>query len=93
MVCRGHALSGRATQGLRYGIDSDGSWPLGTQSSDGRRSDEICPGQHWTYHFTVTEEMVGAWPFHDHSRHIAESVNRGLSALRAITSPRAIRHR
>jgi hypothetical protein len=52
--------------GLRYGIDSDGSWPLGTQSTDGRRSDEICPGQYWVYHFTVTEEMIGAWPFHDH---------------------------
>ena len=25
--------------GLGYGIDSDGSWPFGTQSSDGRRSD------------------------------------------------------
>jgi plastocyanin len=64
--------------GLRYGIDSDGSWPLGTQSTDGRRSDEICPGQYWVYHFTVTEKMIGAWPFHDHSRHIGESVNRGL---------------
>ncbi|MFL6602560.1 MAG: galactose oxidase-like domain-containing protein [Steroidobacteraceae bacterium] len=64
--------------GLRYGIDSDGSWPLGTQSTDGRRSDEICPGQFWLYHFTITEQMVGAWPFHDHSRHIGESVNRGL---------------
>lgn len=64
--------------GLRYGIDSDGSWPLGTQASDGRRSDEICPGQTWIYHFDVTAEMVGAWPFHDHSRHIGESVNRGL---------------
>jgi hypothetical protein len=31
--------------GLRYGIDSDGSWPFGTQSDDGRRSDEICPGK------------------------------------------------
>ena len=30
--------------GVRYGIDSDGSWPFGTQSDDGRRSDEICPG-------------------------------------------------
>ena len=64
--------------GLRYGIDSDGSWPFGTQASDGRRSDEICPGQTWTYRFAVTEEMIGAWPFHDHSRHIGESVNRGL---------------
>ena len=64
--------------GLRYGIDSDGSWPLGTQATDGRRSDEICPGESWTYRFDVTDEMVGAWPFHDHSRHIGESVARGL---------------
>lgn len=64
--------------GLAFGIDSDGSWPFGTQTGDGRRSDEICPGQSWTYIFDVTDEMVGAWPFHDHHRHINESVNRGL---------------
>src|SRR4051794_8458950 len=52
--------------GLAYGIDSDGAWPLGTQSADGRRSDEICPGQEWIYTYDVTDEMVGAWPFHDH---------------------------
>jgi len=64
--------------GLRYGIDSDGSWPFGTQSDDGRRSDEICPGQTWTYTFEVTEESIGAWPFHDHYRNIGADVNRGL---------------
>jgi plastocyanin len=64
--------------GLRYGIDSDGSWPFGMQSSDGRRSDEICPGQSWTYTFQVTDETVGAWPFHDHCRQIGAAVNRGL---------------
>ncbi|HEX6700634.1 MAG TPA: galactose oxidase-like domain-containing protein [Gaiellaceae bacterium] len=65
--------------GLVYGIDSDGSWPFGTQASDGRRSDEICPGQTWTYTFDVTNESLGAWPFHDHSsRMISESVDRGL---------------
>ncbi len=64
--------------GVRYGIDSDGSWPFGTQSDDGRRSDEICPGQTWTYTFQVTEETVGAWPFHDHYRNIGANVNRGL---------------
>jgi plastocyanin len=64
--------------GLRYGIDSDGSWPFGTQSDDGRRSDEICPGQMWTYTFEVTEETIGAWPFHDHYRNIGADVNRGL---------------
>jgi hypothetical protein len=64
--------------GLRYGIDSDGSWPLGLQAADGRRSDEICPGQSWTYTFDVTQEMIGAWPFHDHYRNIGAVVNRGL---------------
>jgi FtsP/CotA-like multicopper oxidase with cupredoxin domain len=64
--------------GLLYGIDSDGSWPLGTQTADGRRSDEICPGQDWTYTYDVTEKMVGAWPFHDHYQNIAANINRGL---------------
>jgi FtsP/CotA-like multicopper oxidase with cupredoxin domain len=64
--------------GLRYGIDSDGSWPFGTQASDGRRSDEICPGQTWTYTYEVTEDTIGAWPFHDHCRQIGAAVNRGL---------------
>lgn len=64
--------------GLLYGADSDGSWPFGTQITDGRRSDEICPGQTWTYRYDVRDDMIGAWPFHDHSHHIGESVNRGL---------------
>src|SRR6516164_5738674 len=64
--------------GVRYGIDSDGSWPFGTQSDDGRRSDEICPGQTWTYTYEVTEQTVGVWPFHDHYRNIGTYVNRGL---------------
>ncbi len=64
--------------GLSYGIDSDGAWPFGTEASDHRRSDEICPGQTWTYTFDITDEMVGAWPFHDHWRDIGQYVNRGL---------------
>jgi len=64
--------------GVRYGIDSDGSWPFGTQSVDGRRSDEICPGQTWTYTYEVTEETIGVWPFHDHCRNIGTYVNLGL---------------
>lgn len=64
--------------GLEYGIDSDGSFPFGTQSNDGRRSDEICPGQTWIYTFDVRSEMIGAWPFHDHYRDIGMAINRGL---------------
>jgi len=64
--------------GVRYGIDSVGSWPFGTQSDDGRRSDEILPGQTWTYMYEVTEKSIGAWPFYDHYRNIGTYVNRGL---------------
>jgi plastocyanin len=64
--------------GLIYGIDSDGSWPFGVHDADGRRSDAICPGQTWCYVFDVTEDTIGAWPFHDHHMHITESVDRGL---------------
>ena len=66
--------------GLIYGVDSDGSWPFGVHhvSHDGRRSDTICPGKTWTYVFDVTDETVGAWPFHDHHMNIGENTNRGL---------------
>ena len=77
--------------GLRYGIDSDGSWPFGTQSTNGRRSDEICPGQSWTYTYEVTEAMVGAWPFHDHHRQIGQFVNRGLFGGLVVLPRRGVR--
>jgi FtsP/CotA-like multicopper oxidase with cupredoxin domain len=64
--------------GLVYGIDSDGSWPFGVADPDGRRSDAICPGDEWCYTFDVTEETIGAWPFHDHYAHVSDNVNLGL---------------
>ncbi len=64
--------------GLEYGISSDGAWPFGTRSDDGRRSDEICPGQIWTYTFHIDDDTVGAWPFHDHYRNLSADINRGL---------------
>ncbi len=64
--------------GLEYGIESDGAWPFGTQSADGRRSDEICPNQSWTYTYDIDQTMVGTWPFHDHAQHPSEAINRGL---------------
>lgn len=78
--------------GLSYGIDSDGAWPFGTEAHDGtaiRRSDEICPGQTWTYTFDVTDEMVGAWPFHDHWRDIDQSrpVRRDCRQTKALQIP------
>jgi plastocyanin len=77
--------------GLSYGIDSDGAWPFGTESSDHRRSDEICPGQVWTYTFDITDEMVGAWPFHDHWRDIGQYINRGLFGA-VVVKPKDHKH-
>jgi len=91
-VCNGddqpHSLH---VHGLVYGIDSDGSWPFGVQDTGGRRSDAICPGQTWCYVFDVTEETIGAWPFHDHHMHIGEVVNRGLFGGIVVRDPRAPR--
>ena len=64
--------------GVDYGIDSDGAWPFGVQAADGRRSDEICPGEKWTYTIRVSDDSVGCWPFHSHTRNTATSVDRGL---------------
>lgn len=77
--------------GLIYGIDSDGSWPLGVVSPDSRRSDEICPGQSWTSVYDVTDETIGAWPFHDHHMGISESANRGLVGMVVVRDPQAVK--
>ena len=77
--------------GVRYGIESDGAWPFGTRTRSGRRSDEIRPGESWTYVFDVTEETIGVWPFHDHVRHVNANVNRGLFGALIVRDPAARR--
>ncbi|MEH2574713.1 galactose oxidase-like domain-containing protein [Bradyrhizobium sp. AZCC 1708] len=74
--------------GLVYGIDSDGSWPFGVADADGRRSDVICPGDEWCCTFDVTEETIGAWPFHDHYTDIYDHVNLGLFGGLIVRDPR-----
>src|SRR5687768_9309257 len=65
--------------GLRYGIDSDGSWPFGTQAAHhGGRSDAICPDETWTYTYDVPDNALGAWPFHDHTHHMHRKIDQGL---------------
>jgi plastocyanin len=74
--------------GLQYGIDSDGSWPFGVMSHDGRRSDEICPGEEWCYVFDATKDTIGAWPFHDHGMDLVAHVNRGLFGAVIVRDPK-----
>jgi plastocyanin len=75
--------------GLHYGIDSDGAWPFGVATRDGRRSDEILPGQSWTYAFDATDDTVGAWAFHDHVHDVGLNVNRGLFGGLVVRDPHA----
>jgi plastocyanin len=77
--------------GLRYGIESDGAWPRGVATRDRRRSDEILPGQTWTYIFDVTESTIGAWPFHDHVRDVQGNMNLGLIGGIIVRDPKAVR--
>ena len=72
--------------GVHYGIDSDGVWPLGVKGGR-QRSDEICPGDSWTYVLDVTEDSIGAWPFHDHCRMVTPGTNRGLFGGLVVRDP------
>lgn len=74
--------------GLRYGIDSDGSWPFGTEAAHhGGRSDAICPGQTWIYTFDVPDNALGAWPFHDHTHHMDSKIDQGLLGGIVVLGP------
>lgn len=74
--------------GLRYGIDSDGSWPFGTEMGHhGGRSDAICPGETWTYTFDVPDDAIGAWPFHDHTHHMDNKIDQGLFGGIVVLGP------
>lgn len=92
-----HVLNGDSdchslhVHGVKYGIDSDGAWPFGVATRRGRRSDEILPGQSWTYTFDVTEETIGVWAFHDHTHMVQANVNRGLFGALVVRDPAAPR--
>jgi FtsP/CotA-like multicopper oxidase with cupredoxin domain len=74
--------------GVRYGIDSDGSWPFGTEAAHhGGRSDAICPGDTWTYTFDVPDDAIGAWPFHDHTHHHHTKIDQGLFGGIVVLGP------
>lgn len=75
--------------GLVYGIDSDGSYPFGVHDATGHRSDAICPGESWCYIFDVTEDTIGAWPFHDHYMDLDAQASRGLFGAVIVRDPKA----
>lgn len=84
--CDTHAHS-LHVHGLAYGVDSDGAYPFGVVAPDGRRSDEICPGETWLYEFEVRDDMVGCWPFHSHYRLTKKFTDQGLFGGIVVRDP------
>jgi len=82
---RPHSLH---VHGLAYGVDSDGAFPFGVDGATGGRSDQICPGERWTYEFDVTEDMIGCWPFHSHVHHVQEATDLGLFGGIVVRNPK-----
>jgi FtsP/CotA-like multicopper oxidase with cupredoxin domain len=66
--------------GVRYAPSSDGAFVPGVSGRDG----DVMPGMSWTYKLTALPTSVGAWPYHDHSRAMDESIAGGMYGMLSI---------
>jgi len=60
--------------GVHYVPDHDGTY-MGIYS---RKSGMVAVGETWTYEWTVGEDSIGVWPYHDHGPMEMMSTNLGL---------------
>jgi manganese oxidase len=66
--------------GVKYKPSSDGAFVPGVSGRDG----DVKPGQTWTYRLTAARGTQGVWPYHDHSRSMAESIEGGMYGMLSI---------
>jgi FtsP/CotA-like multicopper oxidase with cupredoxin domain len=66
--------------GVHYRPSSDGAYVPGVSGRDGN----VKPGQSWTYRLTAGRESVGAWPYHDHSPSMHDSIDGGMYGMLSI---------
>ncbi|MEA2245934.1 MAG: hypothetical protein QOH46_463 [Solirubrobacteraceae bacterium] len=66
--------------GVHYKPSSDGAFVPGFSGRDG----DVKPGQTYTYRLTAGEDSAGAWPYHDHSRSMDESIAGGMYGMLSI---------
>lgn len=66
--------------GVRYRPSSDGAYVPGVSGGDGN----VKPGRTWTYVLDAGRDAVGAWPYHDHSPSMHESIAGGLYGMLSI---------
>jgi FtsP/CotA-like multicopper oxidase with cupredoxin domain len=66
--------------GVHYKPSSDGAFLPGFSGKDG----DVRPGQTWTYRLRAGEDSAGAWPYHDHSPSMEQSIAGGMYGLLSI---------
>jgi FtsP/CotA-like multicopper oxidase with cupredoxin domain len=66
--------------GVHYKPSSDGAYVPGFSGRDG----DVKFGQAWTYRLTAGRDSVGAWPYHDHSPSMHESIDGGMFGFVSI---------
>jgi FtsP/CotA-like multicopper oxidase with cupredoxin domain len=66
--------------GVSYKPNSDGAYVPGVSGPDGN----VLPGRTWTYRLTAGAQSRGAWPYHDHSPSMHESIAGGMYGMLSI---------
>jgi FtsP/CotA-like multicopper oxidase with cupredoxin domain len=66
--------------GVHYKPSSDGAFVPGVSGRDAN----VRPGQSWTYRLTAGADSVGAWPYHDHSPTMHDSIDGGMYGMLSI---------
>jgi FtsP/CotA-like multicopper oxidase with cupredoxin domain len=79
-----HAPHSMHFHGVRYKPSSDGAFVPGVSGRDG----DVMPGQSWTYRLTALRTSVGAWPYHDHSPSMHDSIDGGMFGMLSILGRR-----
>ena len=69
--------------GVHYRPESDGAYVPGFST----RGANVKPGESYTYTLEARPGSAGAWPYHDHSPSMAESIGGGLYGALSILGP------
>jgi FtsP/CotA-like multicopper oxidase with cupredoxin domain len=66
--------------GVHYPPSSDGAYVPGLSGRDA----DVMPGQTWTYRLDAGANSNGAWPYHDHSPSMHDSIMGGMYGMLSI---------
>jgi FtsP/CotA-like multicopper oxidase with cupredoxin domain len=69
--------------GVHYRPSSDGAYLPGFSGRDAA----VRPGHSYTYVLRAGSDSVGAWPYHDHSQSMEESIAGGMYGMLSILGP------